>query len=1192
MPESARPEAPSEAPRPKKGRWGRLFWRSVLLGLALLLVFHQPILRALLWDSVIRLAAKHQVTISGQLRGSVWTHLTLQDVHATSAGPVPFDSIDIDRLRLEYNLWELYRRGPAHAVTYYNLRNAHLALAPVRSSTDEEKKLARFLRNILQQPAMYSDRAQIENFNLTIRTRHGLFVWNDIHALLDPEKPGYIRIGQLDLPGYGSWRHLHTGATYVDRHLVLRDFDIGKEVHGVRMEFDGSHRDQGIGSFSFEGTVLGGDLGIHIWGRDFPNGEKQVQMNAYLAHLPLEMLARQLGWKAPIAGPLREAWVSWHGDPRTPVTWEGDLVASTEHAALGGYSLGEAAAHFSLSAGRVRIEEIRLANGANRLSFRGGYQLPAKLGDLQLNGLQADFDLSAADLGRLNPSLTGGRVEGRGKLRVEGGGVMLEGSGKAEGVAGADFGVKQAALTFNATRPLGPVNADHPWHENLTGALRLDAGELYFRQFFARRVVCDLPVGGGLIRLREGLLDLNGHDQLAAGGWVALDAPFAYEASLKGTVADIAIFQPFVQTPIAGALDIDWRGSGRIAMLRHRGEGRVTLAHGSLGPLTGVDGELAGTYSPESIDITALRLKSDQGALQAGVRLDDQRVDVKDLRLSVGAPGRETAVTGSASFPLDLRTPTRRETLFPLSEPIRAALKLEPVDLAQRFPATRPGLAVRGALQGTLEARGTLGAPELNARFDASGLQSGAAEKLAPAAGAALVAFKDGRLAVSGSLAQPGLSPLLFKGSMPVDLKKTLAERKLDPAAPIAGSVKLPPSPAGIFAPFLPGVRWLDGRLSVDANFRGTLEHPVFSGGVAMDLPAVRFRSASVPGVDHFLCDLRFNGNELTFQRFSGDIAGGPFSVTGKVKLEPLTNPQLDLRLQSQGTLLVRNDSLTLRSDADLRFTGPLDTASVSGKVGINKSRFFRQIEILPIGLPGRPAPKPAVGNVQFATTVTPFAHWNYNVILQTTEPFVVKGNLADGALQAYLHLGGTGLVPTLDGTAWIDNLVASLPFSTLNVDHGALYFSGNAALNPELDIHGSSRIRDYNVNVYLYGTALEPKTLFTSEPALPQEEVVTLLATGATTRDFQQNNQVAAGRAAALLFQDVYRKVFPRRSAPSNSANPFDWFSLDVGAVDPRTGKQELMGRLKLTNAYQIAAGVDMQGDMRMQLQYLIRFR
>ena len=1157
---------------------------------ALLLVFHQPLLRAALRWTVIRLVAREQVTLSGDLEGSVWTNLTLRNVHATSTGAVPIDSIFIEKLRVEYNLWELARRGPGQAVKFYNLRNAKLALAPVRGNPEKKKRLVQILRDILQQPAMYSDRAQIENFNLTIRTSRGTYVWDDIHAKLDPVEEGYVRVGEATVPGLGSWHKLRAKATYANRHLVMRDFNIGKEAHVTRLELDASHRRQGASSFSFEGTVLGGELGVFLWERDETPGKARAQLTAYLSGLPVESLAAYGGWKLPVTGRLKEAWLSVSGDPQTPAQWEGELTARMEQGTVGGFAVGEASGKLALVDGMIRFDEVRLSTGANRLSFEGAFRLPEKVGGLRWDGLEAVFAVDAPDLARLHPALRQGRVEAKGLLRLRDGAVAVEGTAKGENVKGDELGLTRAKLAFQGTRPLGGGPAQRHWHDGFQGEVRAEADEIYFREFAARRVAFTLPLAEGKARLERLVLDLNGKDQLTGSANLSLTEPYFYDGRLDGSVEDIALFQPFFETPMGGTLQVNWHGTGQIALLRHSGEGRVALQHGFLGKLTGLEGELAGTYSPESVEISALRLRSDQGTLEAGVRLRDERFQVEKLRLTLGQYG---AISGAFSFPLDLRTPTRPDTIFPPSGALEAKLTLDRVDLAQAFPAARPGLAMYGTVRGTLAAEGTLAAPVVTASVEARDLRSGAAEKLAPAAGAALLTFKEGRVALSGSLAQPGLSPLSFKAALPLDLQKTIAARRLDPATPISGAVKLPPSPAGVFAPLVPGVRLLDGRLSIDATVRGTVGHPIFSGGVAMELAAIRFQSANLPGANRFLGDLRFSGNELTFQRFSGDMAGGPFSVTGKVRLDPLTDPQLDLRLQSQGTLLARNDSLILRTDSDLRLAGPVSAARLSGRVGITKSRFFRQVDILPIGLPGRPAPKRAAGgDIRFSTDTPPFRNWTYDVAIRTDEPFSLKGNLANGAIEANLRLGGTGLAPTLDGTAWIENMVASLPFSTLTVDRGALYFSGNASLNPALDIHGISRIRDYNVNVYLYGTAQEPQTLFTSEPALPQEEVVALLATGATTRDFQQNNQALAGRAAALLFQDLYRKVFPRRAPLTTSANPMDRFSLDVGGVDPRTGKQELMGKLKLSNAYQIGAGVDMQGDMRMQLQYLIRFR
>jgi len=1189
MSEATDPEALQPRP-PRRGKGRRLALRGGLLLLALLVLFHQPLLRAGVERMAIRLAARQNIRLSVDVQGSVWTHLTLKNLRADSTGSSPVDSISIEWLRVDYNLWTLLRRGLRASLTSYQLRNAKLVLDPVKGNEDQRKKLAHALHDILEQPAMYSDRAQVENFNLTILASEGTYEFKDIHALLDPVHTGYLRVGELTIPNIGYWHDLHTQTTFLNRHLILRDFSLGEEVRVDRLELDASGREKGISYLSFQGTVLGGDLGFFLWRREWASGEVSARLSAFLSGMSLEALDKYAGWKIPVTGNVRSVWVQMIGDPNIPAHWEGQVTAEVEKGTVAGFAVDEASGKVSVRNGILRFDALECATGQNRLTFQAERRLAENFDIFHWHGLEATFTLDAPELSALRAGLTEGRVQGKGSLHFQEESVAVEGSVTASGVRGKDFGIEAGRADFQASHRLYPKGGGgRPWYEGFAGQTHLEASALHFREFAANRLLLDVPMTGDAARHAKLTLDLNGKDKLEGEADFSLHEPFAYEARLVGSVRDITLFQPFFPMPLGGALQIDWHGTGQIALMRHIGEGRVALQHGQMGTLTGMEGELAGIYSPESIDISALRVRCDQGTFQAGVRLRNQRLQVEGLRLTTGQVG---TVTGSFSLPLDLRTPTRPETVFPLSGALQGMLTLEQEDLAKVFPATRPGLAVRGAVTGSLTAGGTLKSPDLIAKLDARNLQSDATAKLAPASGDATLLFKNGQLALSGSLAQPGLSPMLFKGSLPMDLRKTLTEGRIAPATPIAFSIKLPPSPAGIFAPFLPGVRFLEGRLSVDASANGTLEKPVLNGGVMLDLTAIRFLNADLPGINHFQADLRFAGSELTVQRFTGDVAGGPFSVTGRLRLDSLTAPVLDLRLQSEGTLLVRNDTLTLRANSDLRIAGPVAQARVSGKIGFTKSRFFREVEILPIGLPGHPAPKSANNGFDLSTEIAPFRNWTYDVTVQTDEPFVVKGNLANGTIEGNLHLGGTGFAPTLEGTAHIDNFIASLPFSQLTVDRGALYYSGNAFLNPKLDIHGSSRIRDYNVNVYLYGTASEPQTLFTSEPALPQEEIIALLASGATNRDFSQNNQALTGRAAVLLFQDIYRKIFPRRPPLPHDANPMDRFLLDVGGVDPRTGKQELMGRFKLSDHYQIGAGVDLQGDMRMQLQYLIRFK
>jgi autotransporter translocation and assembly factor TamB len=202
----------------------------------------------------------------------------------------------------------------------------------------------------------------------------------------------------------------------------------------------------------------------------------------------------------------------------------------------------------------------------------------------------------------------------------------------------------------------------------------------------------------------------------------------------------------------------------------------------------------------------------------------------------------------------------------------------------------------------------------------------------------------------------------------------------------------------------------------------------------------------------------------------------------------------------------------------------------------------------------------------------------------------LIRGNLAKGAASPDLKLVGTGAAPALAGSVHLESFTASLPFSRLDVDHGYVYFSADDPFVPVLDIQGSSSLRDYDIRVYISGTPEKPVTLFTSEPPLPQEQILALLGTGATTEELTGKSDVLAGRAAMLVFQKFYRKIF--KTKPSETESFLSRFELDAGAVDPRTGRQEASARFKVSEKFYIIGDVDAQGGLRGQLKYLRRYR
>jgi autotransporter translocation and assembly factor TamB len=297
------------------------------------------------------------------------------------------------------------------------------------------------------------------------------------------------------------------------------------------------------------------------------------------------------------------------------------------------------------------------------------------------------------------------------------------------------------------------------------------------------------------------------------------------------------------------------------------------------------------------------------------------------------------------------------------------------------------------------------------------------------------------------------------------------------------------------------------------------------------------------------------------------------------------------LKLKADSVLLARNDTLTARADADLKITGPFTGANVTGTLALTNSQFLKNIDLIPIGLPGRPVPQPGAGEPEFSIPDRPLRDWKFDVAVKTKDPVLIRGNLAIGNAICDLHLTGTGFHPGLSGTIRLQNVDATLPFSRLSVSYGFLYFDPSDSFNPKIDMHGTSIVRDYTIRAYVYGRVESPEAVFTSEPPLPQEDIISLLATGTTRQELTGDNSVLAGRAAMLLVQQLYVKIFKKgQAAQSNTV--FDRLDLDVGQVDPRTGQRRATAHFKINDQWVLLGDLEVGGDFRGMVKYLIRFR
>src|SRR4030095_14898107 len=152
----------------------------------------------------------------------------------------------------------------------------------------------------------------------------------------------------------------------------------------------------------------------------------------------------------------------------------------------------------------------------------------------------------------------------------------------------------------------------------------------------------------------------------------------------------------------------------------------------------------------------------------------------------------------------------------------------------------------------------------------------------------------------TGKLQQPRIQPLEINASMPFDVPKIVQARGFTDDTPITAKARLPRSSVNFVRQFVPDLQRLDGDLGLDVDVSGTFGHPVFSGAGDMTVNVARFTNATLPALGGFNARMTFKDNALTLDRFGGDLAGGPVTMSGRVTFVKLTEPTFDLQMRAQ----------------------------------------------------------------------------------------------------------------------------------------------------------------------------------------------------------------------------------------------------------------------------------------------------
>jgi len=1324
MPEPEKPTAPAPPPR---GRLRRaLRWVGLLL--LVVAIFHRPLFHAGVRLLLIQVAARQNVKLEVAFSGNIFTDLTVSGIRATPTGsaPSPVRRIEIERVQLDYSLPMLAKHGIGEFLQSYEVINADLEIDALPSKSEPERKqkraLAEDLNNLLGQPAAYSDRVKIENFNITVRAEKNVTQVKGFYLLLDPQAPGHLRVERLQIPGVPVWEKLTAETSYTDRNFFIKSLQLAPELIVDQLNFDASQRAKDKGGMELKARVFGGTLHLALSGSELRAKGKNLEqsydttLRIEVADISLESAAAYFGAPQPPVARLASLSVLFTGEPEKPRTWNGNIAARVEALTFDKTKIEgvELAVKFTRG-GKAELTGVNVAAGKNSVALSATIGLPESVNDFPLSDVDALLKIDAPDLPALTammPDPLTGNISGGGPIKLRNGRLTTDLALTAATLAGQAFAVEAAKVAVHVEKRIAPAGGapfddlasritadvtalragdfaidsvqldvenrddlvtlhtaevkraensvsakgtyrvprdlrqagtapidvqfalqlpkldafgikvkDAPLtghldgrgtlqivHQALNGSVQITGGDFQIGEFKTEGLKVKVEIANNVASIEQLALQFNATDQVAISGEANVQAPFPYEGALLLDVKDLAAFQPLLtvfglKQSLTGALHLDWAGKGEAApikpplapTLEHTGQLNLALTKGRFDKIDLTEIKLGGLYGPGFAQSTELRFVTGPTSFSGVLEMKEGKVRLKDMSL---AQGDLTVLTGYLILPINL---DNLKQPIPFDERVAANINATNLDLDKLLGSFGQTSPVGGSISANLVTGGTLLQPFGHLKFAGRKLKTKAVAGLDAADLDLDLHYATKELTLAAVLKQPQMQPLTIKGLVPLDLEATVQNAKLDPTLPLDVTIQLPPSSLAVVPKLTPQVRRIDGTLGLDVRVAGTVEKPVLSGSAALDLTQARMDNENVPAIRGFKARLGFADDTLSFNTFEGELGGGTFKLSGTIKLPKLTEPVFDLRMVADEVLVKRDDSITVRADTDITLAGPLAAAAVGGTVFVTHSRFFKEIDILPIAMPGkaRPAPKSARAiDTGVSFPKPPLRDWTFDLAIKTRpgDSFLIRGNLANGAAALDLKLAGTGLAPYLEGSIRIEEFKASLPFSTLSVTRGFIYFNKDAPFQPSLELQADSQARDYLVHAYIYGKANDPQIQLSSEPPLPYADIVSLLATGTTAAELTGNADVLASKAAMLAIQQLYRKIFLKGKAPAvdktSDSSFVDRFQIELGALDSRTGGQQVTSRVRLTDQLYLIGDLGTEGGFTGRLKYLIRFR
>jgi outer membrane protein assembly complex protein YaeT len=317
-------------------------------------------------------------------------------------------------------------------------------------------------------------------------------------------------------------------------------------------------------------------------------------------------------------------------------------------------------------------------------------------------------------------------------------------------------------------------------------------------------------------------------------------------------------------------------------------------------------------------------------------------------------------------------------------------------------------------------------------------------------------------------------------------------------------------------------------------------------------------------------------GRRISIARLTGALNGGTLKGSGHVEFGDGGVADAALELTTDDVAFDAPLDLRSMSDATVRVSKRGDEFFLEGQVTLDEGGLTGDINFDE----GLLAAMNARRRLDLTEERNAFLERvQFNVNVDTASPLIVDNNLARAEVTADLRLIGTFYEPGLAGRLTVlEDGEITLNERRYEVERGVITFIGERRILPFFDLLLNTTAANYDITIAVSGSPGETETTLTSDPTLPEPDIMSLLVTGRTLDQMRgEEFEVAreqvlsylAGRVGSQLGRGLERAtgLSTVRIEPNLIANEADPSArLTVG--QELTDKLELIYSTNLTDS------------------------